>query len=196
MKPIQWDELPQVSISGLHLKEGECRLLDAYVAQREIEGELVQFYEVADLLQCDFQEVQELPQHSEAEVAGSALGGFIGGAILGALVGGKAGAEIGAHLGGIGGAYDASSKRVHHFIVIHPEGYQFFLSTEQTTTQRYIFPILNKAWKRSYSINKINRELKFIHDKKIADARRAAKIFWILVLIMVVVVIILSIFSS
>ncbi|MFN5514928.1 MAG: hypothetical protein ACK5CA_09315 [Cyanobacteriota bacterium] len=60
MRPLRkWDEYPLVEVRGVHVEEGECRLMEGYVVQRYQESGLFLFSEIADLMQYEVESAEQ-----------------------------------------------------------------------------------------------------------------------------------------
>ena len=157
----KWDEYPLVEVRGIHVEEGECRLVEGYVVQRYQEACLFLFSEIADLMQYEVESAEQKKKNNDMDVAAQAILS----SILGRAVAGRAGAQIGAHLG----AWGAASETIVEISLIQSGRHRLRLIVDPAAIN-LLESIFNGSFKRSATILSINSHLK--QQRK--DAQKAA----------------------
>jgi len=152
MRPLKkWDEYPLVEVRGIHVEEGECRLMEGYVVQRYQESGLFLFSEIADLMQYEVESAEQKPKNNAIDIAAQSI---VSG-ILGGLMGGRAGAQIGSHLG----AWGAASETIVEISLIQSSRHRLRLIVDPSAIN-LLESIFNGSFKRSATILSINSNLK------------------------------------
>jgi hypothetical protein len=163
MRPLKkWDEYPLVEVRGIHVEEGQCRLVEGYVVQQYQEGGLFLFSEIADLMQYEVESAEQKPKNNVIDVAAQSI---VSG-MFGAMLGGRAGAQIGSHLG----AWGAASETIVEISLIQSGRHRLRLIVDPSAIN-LLESIFNGSFKRSATILSINSNLK----QQQKDAQKAAQ---------------------